>query len=102
MEPLVLFAGFVGAIGLMHLLTNTVSLLKRWFGGAQTGKTVVRNKVKRDDWYVFFDWNDLVGRDAQKKSTANRSDDTTGVQDHVVSKKQRRSPQRPSLRLSLQ
>jgi len=102
MEPSILFAGLVGAVGVLHLLTKGVNFAQRYFFSS---KSAHQQKIKttRSDWYVFFAWSDLVGTDAGKKVPTDRDND--GLGSRVVStprKAVRKPARRPAARLVAQ
>jgi len=102
MEPSTLFAGLVGAVGALHLLTRGVNFAQKFFFGADS-RQQHRTKTKRSDWYVFFAWSDLVGSDAVKNAPSKRDDDGVGAR--VVSaprKTVRKQAPRPAARLVVQ
>lgn len=101
MESTILFAGLVGAVGVLHLLSQAVDYVQRASGMADARKQTA-NKTKRSDWYVFFCWSDLVGSDAKDNSNRRQNGDKVGVRETSPARKTARRPtaQRPTLRLS--
>jgi len=100
MEPSILFAGLVGAIGAVHLLTRGVNFAQKYLFKTDRRQ---HHKTKRSDWYVFFAWSDLVGSDTAKSAPSKRDDDGVGVRVASVPPKAVRKPaRRPAARLAIQ
>lgn len=89
MEPSVVFAGFILCMCAMHLIRQTSEYIAKWWAESRPEQKSLK-KVVRGDWYVFFRYSDLVGKEPEKKQDRPRK--------HSDDRKPRRN-QRPVARI---
>ncbi|MBU4262302.1 MAG: hypothetical protein KKC76_10595 [Proteobacteria bacterium] len=89
MEPLTLFTGAVGLIGIIHIGDNIAKVLAKGKGAAAT-KTVTPS-----NWYCFFKLSDLLGPDW--KPVEQRERERKNLTDTKRDEKRRNQAKRPRL-----
>ncbi len=71
MEPSVVFAGFILCMCAMHLIWQTSEHVAKWWAESRPERKSTKKAV-RSDWYVFFSYSDLIGKEPEKKREQSR------------------------------
>ena len=66
MEPSVVFAGFILCMCAMHLIWQASEHVAKWWTESHPERKG-RKKAVRSDWYVFFSYSDLLGKEPEQK-----------------------------------
>ncbi len=91
MEPLTMFASFVGGISAIHLLSSAAE---------RFGKGIYNQgnqQDKRQDWYCFFQPADLLGNDWATPADSIRQQPVINDSDRLEERR-RQQANRPRLR----
>ncbi len=92
MEPGTVFAGFVLYMGGFHLLWQASDRLSKWWTKNKDTSTLARKqRVKRDDWYVFFHQSDLTGPTRPQKPHSGRSKREKSTDNNLPKKRRPRA-----------
>jgi hypothetical protein len=89
MEPATVFAGFVLYMGGLHLLWQTSDRLNKWWTKNKT-ISAGKQRVKRDDWYVFFHLSDLTGTAHPQKTPSHKITEKSAEKNRITPAKRQR------------
>jgi hypothetical protein len=71
MEPATVFAAFIGAMCVIHLMWEASEQIAKWWADrrSEQARAAVEStkKVIRSDWYVFFSCSDLWGKELERR-----------------------------------
>jgi len=91
METGTVITGFVLYMGGLHLLWQASDRLSKWWTKNKTVTTLAqKQRIKRDDWYVFFHLSDLTGTARPQKSHSSRIKKNSTTKNNLPKKRRPR------------